>query len=106
MIGFRFLTKVSNLLLAKIEIVLDVKLNHLSFFSSIVQDLGTSFCKLKASELTDEHLMAKPTKKRPVGRPRKNKGASSSQDKGDGDAKGPKEGANDGPDGPSKDNEA
>jgi hypothetical protein len=51
--------------------------------------------------------MAKPVKKRPVGRPRKTKSASTSQDKGNAGAKGPEEGANDGPDGPSaKDNEA
>lgn len=50
--------------------------------SSIVRELGTSFCKLKPSELIDEQLMAKPTKKRAVGRPRKSKDVSAASPMG------------------------
>ena len=50
---------------------------------SIVRELGTSFCKLKSLELSDEQLMDKLAKKRAVGRPRKNKDAASSMNNND-----------------------
>lgn len=47
--------------------------------SSVIRELGTTFCKISPSELTEQQLMAKPAKKRIVGRPKKNKDYASNQ---------------------------
>lgn len=38
--------------------------------SSVVRELGSTFCKLDAASLSDEKLNAKPTEKGPVGKPK------------------------------------
>lgn len=55
---------------------------------SVVRELATTFCKLSDSELTDEKLMANPTKKRVVGRPKKDKDAKNHKDHNAQDPKG------------------
>jgi hypothetical protein len=66
--------------------------NPPSLSSSVVRELGSTFCQLEPAALTDDQLNAKHIKPSTVGRPKSKKAK-----KSDGDKKGDKDGA-----GPSK----